>query len=67
MKRPKAKGGKFSIGQIVVVRDGYMGAGGIHRIVGKEMGKDDMHYIFSGQGMAVEFAIRQLTKKERGA
>lgn len=56
---------KFRVGQVVVVRDRYIRAGELRRIV--EVLYNPIRYLTSVQGfIAMECALRPLTKRERG-
>jgi hypothetical protein len=57
---------KFRVGQVVAIREGYMGEGEYHRIESFMMSRGNKHLLFAGMAQAVEWAVRPLTKLEAG-
>lgn len=60
---------KFKVGRVVRVRRGYMHEGFYGQVIGIRQAKDGIEYWLSQLpgGWAIEFALRPLTKRERGA
>ncbi len=58
---------KFRIGQVVAIRNGYMRQGQYFRITGFRKAKDNnVEALFGKWDSAVTFALRPLTKREKG-
>ena len=55
---------KFSVGQVVVVREGYRSSGELRKIV--KIRRNPFRYDMHNGFIAMECALRPLTKREKG-
>jgi transcription antitermination factor NusG len=66
--RERKRKPKFQIGRVVSIRKGYMHEGFCGRVISVRPAKDGLEYMISWlpSRWAIEFALRNLTKRERG-